>query len=108
MEERKKSNKRYFLTAPDKTKKTKQLLGKSDLDIMLYKLKNYYDYIQIMEESKTKQIDDLNFQYDNYDKEVREIYDLGNIDCGNINKPFKVSILNSKTTKESKEQIQEK
>jgi len=89
-------------------KSKQQLLGKADLDIMLYKLKNYYDFIQIMKENKKKKMEDLNFKYDTYDQTVKEVHNLGNIEVEQFNQPFKVSILNSKTTKESKESIQEK
>jgi len=106
--EYKKSSKRIIITANNMKKSKQQLLGKADLDIMLYKLKNYYDFIQIMKENKKKKMEDLNFKYDTYDQTVKEVHNLGNIEVEQFNQPFKVSILNSKTTKESKESIQEK
>ena len=108
MDKRKSSKKIIIHEKKDTTVKAKQLLVKSDLEIMLYKLKNYYDYIQIMKDNKAKKMDDLKFKYDNYDKTVEEIHNLGNLNIEKFNKPFLVSILNSKSTKESKESIEER
>jgi len=90
-----------------KSKKTKQLLEKSDLDVILFRLKHYYDFIQIMKDNKKKQMENLKFNYTNHDTAVNDIHNFGNIDCMN-NKPFVVSILSSKSTKDSKDNIQDK
>jgi hypothetical protein len=76
----------------------------------LYKLKNYYYSIQITKQNQEKNMNDLSFKYRTYTDGVKEVNELGNIDCNNksINKPFNISILNSKNTKETKFSIQAK
>ncbi len=99
-----KSEPSFITQIPQDT--TKQMKAKTDLELILYKLKSFYDTISIMQQQKSKRMEDLQLQHDQAIRELKERKDHANIDSEKMKLPFIVSILNSKNVKETKEEIQ--
>jgi len=86
----------------------RNMKSKKDLDVVLFKLKGYYDAISIMQQEKNNSMNNLRFLYERTSMEIQEIHDHSNIDSDKLKSPFIVSIVNNENVKETKEKIQQR
>ena len=98
--------KKVLLHEKQRQVEPKKLLGHSDLQSMLYKLKCYHDFTQVMKKEKQTKSDIINTRIENYDQTIQEKIRYAQVKQGIPNSKIQVSIKNPGILKESKEDIE--